>query len=273
MARKRLTQYFPCLIPLRTWQRNLFYNIGMYLDANKYAKETGCPLSNVVSTVQTKMINESSGQDIKYQYNKVHNLQIASRTMNHILIQPGEVFSFCYLVKHSKRYGEYKDGLILVDGKIVAKRGGGICHLSNLLHELFLQSPLTVIERHGHESKSFPEPDQNALQGVDATVSSGWLDLKVKNETDDIYQIEITFDETYMYATLLCDVNHSITYRVCNENLKYIQQNHHIYECVDIVRVSYDANTKQLIKKEKLYTEKVEITYTLDDSIKVEEMR
>ena len=29
MARKRLTQLFPFLLPLRIWQRNLFYQIGM----------------------------------------------------------------------------------------------------------------------------------------------------------------------------------------------------------------------------------------------------
>lgn len=273
MARKRVTQIFPCLIPLRTWQRNVFYNISMYFDQNVYAKEFGYTLSNVVSKVQTKMINENSGQDMIYQQNKVYNLKIASKTMDHILIQPGEVFSFCNLVKHSKRYGKYKEGLILVDGKIVAKSGGGICHLSNMLHELFLKSPLTVIERHGHETKSFPEPDANALQGVDATISSGWLDLKVKNETDDIYQIIITFDDTYMYGTLLCDVNHNVSYKLKNENLKYIKQNHHIYESVDVVRESYDRQSNQMLKREKLYTEKVEVTYTLDRDIKVEEIR
>lgn len=42
--------------------------------------------------------------------------------MNHILIYPGETFSFCYLIKNAKKYGKYKDGLILIDGKIVAKK-------------------------------------------------------------------------------------------------------------------------------------------------------
>ena len=62
-----------------------------------------------------------------------------------------------------------------------------------MLHYLFLMSPLTVIERHGHKMKSFPDPDKTAKQGIDSTISSGWLDLKVKNETNNIYQIDIYF--------------------------------------------------------------------------------
>ena len=41
MARKRLTQLFPFLLPLRIWQRNLFYHIGMKFDGNKYSKSFG----------------------------------------------------------------------------------------------------------------------------------------------------------------------------------------------------------------------------------------
>ena len=182
MARKRLTQLFPFLLPLRVWQRNLFYQIGMRFDGNKYSKNIGENLKYEICKSKTLMINENSGHDIIYQKNKVENLKIANQTMNHILIYPNETFSFYYLVRNSRKYGSYKDGLILVDGKIVAKKGGGICHLSNLLYYLFLMSPLTVVERHGHKIKSFPNPDKSSLEGIDATISSGWLDLKVKNE-------------------------------------------------------------------------------------------
>ena len=136
MARKRLTQLFPFLLPLRVWQRNLFYQIGMRFDGNKYSKNIGENLKYEICKSKTLMINENSGHDIIYQKNKVENLKIANQTMNHILIYPNETFSFYYLVRNSRKYGSYKDGLILVDGKIVAKKGGGICHLSNLLYYL-----------------------------------------------------------------------------------------------------------------------------------------
>ena len=87
------------------------------------SKSFGEKLKYEVCKTKTLMINENSGYDIIYQKNKVENLKIASKTMNHILIYPNETFSFCYLVRNSKKYGKYKDGLILVDGKIVAKKG------------------------------------------------------------------------------------------------------------------------------------------------------
>ena len=48
---------------------------------------------------------------------------------------------------------------------------------------LFLHAPLTILERHGHDRKDFPEPPSDALLGVDATIYEGWLDLKVRNDT------------------------------------------------------------------------------------------
>ena len=244
----------------------------MKFDGNKYSKNFGEKLKYEVCKTKTLMINENSGHDIIYQKNKVENLKIASKTMNHILIYPNETFSFCYLVRNSKKYGKYKDGLILVDGKIVAKKGGGLCHLSNLLHYLFLMSPLTVTERHGNKVKSFPNPDKSSLEGIDATISSGWLDLKVKNETNNIYQIDISFDEDYMYGKILSNSESNVDYKIVNGNLKYVKENGNIYECVEVIRVEIDKKTRKEIKKEKLYDEKVLIEYELPSDVKVEEM-
>lgn len=272
MERKRLTQIFPFLLPLRIWQRNLFYRIGMRFDGNKYSKTFGEELKYEICNTKTLMINKNSGHDIIFQKNKVDNLKIASKTMNHILIYPGETFSFCYLSKNSKKYGKYKEGLILVDGKIVAKKGGGLCHLSNLLHYIFLMSPLTITERHGHQVKSFPDPDKASIQGIDATIHSGWLDLRVKNETDNIYQIDISFDDEFMYGRILSDKESNVDYKIINEDFKYIKENEKIYECVAVTRLEIDKSVKKEVKKEKLYNEKVLIEYELSKDIEVEEM-
>ena len=112
---------------------------------------------------------------------------------------------------------------------------------------------------------------ETAKQGIDSTISSGWLDLKVKNETNNIYQIDIYFDEEYMYGKILSNKESDVAYVISNENLRYVRQNNKIYEIVDIVRAEIDKNTNMQIKKEKLYSEKVEITYELSKDIKIEE--
>lgn len=272
MKRKRLTQIFPLLIPIRIWQRNLFYQIGLYLDKNKYAKTVGDFLPYEIAKEKTFMINEESGYDIIYQKNKVDNLKITSMTMNKILIYPNETFSFCYLSKNSKKYGKYKEGLVLIDGHIVPRIGGGICHLSNLLYYTFLHTPLTIVERHGHKIKSFPNPDKNSLDGVDATISSGWLDLKVRNDTNNIYQIVIDFDDNYMYAKILSDNNLNKKISIINDNFKYIKKNNKIYESVEVIKIIKDKKSNKEIKRQKLYDEVIEVGYELPKDVKVEEM-
>lgn len=272
MGRKRLTQILPFLLPLRIWQKNLFYRIGMKFDGNEYAKTFGEKLDYEICNAKTLMINKDSGHDIIFQKNKVENLKIASKTMNHILIYPNETFSFYYLSKNSKKYGKYKDGLILVDGKIIAKEGGGLCHLSNLLHYIFLMSPLTVTERHGHKIKSFPNPDKSSLEGIDATISGGWLDLRAKNETNDIYQIDISFDDEYMYGRILSNKKPTVDYKIINEDLHYVEENDKIFECVSVVRVQTDKQDKSISNHKKLYDEKVFIEYELPEDVVIKKI-
>lgn len=272
MSRKRLTQIMPFLTPIRIWQRNLFYHIKMKFDGNTYSKKTSTELLPYeISNAKTFMINEESGYDIVYQQNKVHNLKIISKTMDKILIYPNETFSFCYLAKNEKKYGKYKKGLVLIDDKIVAMKGGGTCQLSNLLYYLFLMTPLTIVERHSHGAKSFPNPDNDALDGIDATTHSGWLDLKVRNDTDNIYQISISFDEEYMYGKILSNKESNIEYKISNENLKYFKENDKIYESVDVIKNKIDKKTGKNIEKIKLYKEKLIIDYKLPDNIKISE--
>ncbi len=270
MKRKRITQIFPFLLPIRIWQRNLCYQINLYLDKNKYSSKKGSLLSYEVCKSKNVMINEESGYDIIYQKNKVDNLKIISQTMNHILIYPGETFSFCFLSKYANKYGKYKKGLVLVNDKIVPKTGGGVCQLSNLLYYLFLMSPLTIVERHGHQSKSFPNPDKDSLEGIDATIYSGWLDLKVRNATDVTFQIDIDFDDTYIIGRILSDEEVKEKGIILNENFKYVRKNEKIYEKVSVIKVLQDENNNE-IERKKLYDEMVEITYLLPDNIKIEE--
>lgn len=95
MARKRITQIFPFLLPLRVKQRKLFFYLKMRFDRNRYSKIIQNErLPYEVFHASFSMINEESGHDIQYQYNKVHNLKLAAEAMNGLLIKPSETFSF-----------------------------------------------------------------------------------------------------------------------------------------------------------------------------------
>ncbi len=271
MPRKRLTQIFPFLLPIRKWQRKKYFYLKMWKDDCRYAKViSDKTLPALVFETSIPMLNENSGFDMKYQRNKVHNLKLAARTVNRVVIEPGETFSFWQLVRWADRQEKYKDGLNLVDGKIVASYGGGLCMLSDMLFWMFLHTPLTIAERHGHAVKAFPGADEDLPCGTDATVSEGWLDLKVRNETDNIFQIEVSFDDKYMYGRILSRNVVELEYSVFNKSVSYRKQGKKIYQIASVCRTETDKNTGEQTERE-MYIDQCEITYRLPEGIKIEE--
>lgn len=261
MPRKRLTQIFPFLLPIRKWQRKVCFYIRMRLDGNKYARVKGDPLAHVVCQARQAMINEHTGFEVRYQRNKAHNLRVAARPIDGIRIRPGEVFSFWQLVRAADRKRPYRPALTLVDDKLVTVYGGGLCQLSNLLFWCFLHSPLTVLERHPHSNESFPWIPGEIPEGTDAAVSEGWLDLKVHNQTNDTYQVCVGFSEQDICIQLRCTAKAAIEYMVHSENLEYLQCGDALYRQNDIYRKKVDAQTGAVLCDERLYRNRCRLNY------------
>ncbi|MCI5772992.1 MAG: VanW family protein [Erysipelotrichaceae bacterium] len=259
--RKRLTQVFPCLLPLRQKQRTLFFYHKLKHTKNMAMIRLDSFYRHEVTMVKEKMINENSGFDIQYQYNKVDNLKMAAKAFNGLIIYPHEIFSFWHVFHQVCRVEKMKDGLVLVDDKIIAAKGGGLCQLSNLLFKAFLHTPLTIVERHGHDKEAIPPVDDNALFGIDATVAQGWLDLKVRNDTDRCFQLNIYFDTENIYIKILSDHLIKEKYHVINENITYEKKEGQLWQSVDVVRIS-DQD-----KRELLYRNKCIIAYEMPKEV------
>lgn len=264
MGRKRITQLFPWLLPLRKKQRKLCFYLGLSLDRNHYsAKQAETLLPYRLFEATCPMYNRETGFDMVYQENKVFNLKLAAKTLDKLVIYPGETFSFWKAVRYADRDTPYKDGLVVADGKLQTLPGGGLCQMSNLLFWLFLHTPLTVAERHGHMVKDFPDPPSDAPIGVDAAISEGWLDLKVRNDTNITYQISITFDEGNINGCILTDTMPTVKYYITNGKPLYYQKNSGIYEEVDILQNIITLADDQCISSNLLYRNRCEIGYPL----------
>ncbi len=271
MTRKRLTQIFPFLLPFRKWQRKKVFYLKMYLDRNRYAqKRSEKTLSNLVYQTSVPMLNGNSGFDMKYQFNKVYNLKLAAETIDKIMIEPGETFSFWQLVRWADRYQKYKAGLNVIDGKTVPSYGGGLCMLSDMLFWMFLHTPLTVTERHGHAALSFPSTTEDLPKGTDATVNEGWLDLKVCNKTENTFQIEIDFDDAAMYGRILAKDAVNMEYSVFNPSVTYRKAGGKIYQIASVCRMETDKDSGSKTER-KLYVNRCQIGYRLPDNLIVEE--
>ena len=257
MRRKRLTELYPWLLPVRRKQRKLFFYTRMYFDRNHYAGEQiEDTLPVQVFQSSCPVYNKETGFDMVYQENKAHNLRLASGKINGLLIKPGETFSFWNRVKDADKSVPYKEALTELNGVLQTEYGGGLCQISNMLNWVFLHSPLTIIERHGHMRKDFPEPESDALKGVDATVAEGWKDFCVKNDTDYVFQICLTVDQNSITGILYTERDPFIRWDVVNDNLRYFKDNDGVYEEVDVIRVTksfvdYRGTEKRLVYRNK----------------------
>ena len=269
MSKKYLTERFPFLLPLRKKQRIACFYAGMRWDKHTYAKEKEKDLlPYVLYETSCELYNPNTGFDMKYQENKVFNLKLAANKMNHLLIKPREMFSLFQAIRHADRPVSYKEGLVVEYGVLKTSYGGGLCQLSNSLFLLFLHSPLTIFERHGHSKKDFPEAKGDQLLGMDATIAEGWLDLKVQNQTEATFQIEIDFTSDRMILRLRCNQDLPNRYEIENGPVIYKQVGSSIFEEVDVIQVIQTKDKKEIARK-VLYRNRCEIGYKLDSSIEV----
>lgn len=266
LKRRRITQIFPFLLPIRRAQRKFCFYLRMYFDASRYAKTKVAKLFPFCAyKSETNLLNANTGFDMQYQENKIFNLQLAAKTLNGLLIRPQETFSFWQLVRNAEQNARFKDGLSVEYGKLTTVKGGGLCHLSNFLFWMFLHSPLKIVERHPHRIKDFPSPDADEPDSVDATISEGWLDLKVKNETDTTFQIDLSFAGFVLYGRLLTDRAMPYRYEVVNRDKQFFKQDSKIYEQVSVCRQCIDYTAGEVHPEELLYTDVFEIGYPLPE--------
>lgn len=271
MERKRLTQRFPWLWPLRKWQKCFCFYLKMKLDGCKYATAQNThPLPVVLFTSTCPLYNRETGFPMVYQENKAFNLKLVAQKLDGLILRPGESFSFWNCVKHADRHTRYKEGLAEINGVLTTQYGGGLCQMSNLLCWLFLHTPLTLTERHGHRKKDFPEPPSDAPLGVDAAVSEGWLDLRVRNDTQLTLQICIDFDEEHIIGTIRANRDPGRRWQVVNQNLTYVQMPEGIFEEVDVVQQARDVKTEGLLAEHVAYRNRCRIGYPLPEGTKIE---
>lgn len=173
---------------------------------------------NTVFRHKSMILRPLKDVDMYLQENKRTNLKLAVSHIDHLIINPGETFSVWKLVgRPSKRKG-YQEGLVLKQGQIAKDTGGGLCQLGNLLFWIFAHSPLTITERHRHGFDVFPDVNRKVPFGAGATLSYNYIDLQVKNETDNIFQLKLWLNETHLNGELFSKKKINKEYKVEERN-------------------------------------------------------
>lgn len=139
---------------------------------------------------------------------RIHNVALAASRINGILIPPGETFSFNEAIGDISAATGYQSAYIIKEGRTVLGDGGGVCQVSTTMFRAALDSGLPIKERQAHAYRVHYYEEAGYKAGIDATVFSPGVDLKIKNDTPahiliqtktDIKNVSLTIE---LYGTL-----------------------------------------------------------------------
>lgn len=168
-----------------------------FISKNRFAKKR--PQENSFGFSITTRQEIKNGTFLE---NKIHNLQLASKAINEIVIFPGELFSFWKIVGNPSQANGFKKGRNIVNQKISEQIGGGLCQLSGILYHTALKANLLVTERHNHSVDIYSEEERFTPLGADATVVYGYKDLRIVNNNSFPIQFKIEIEGSQITCSL-----------------------------------------------------------------------
>jgi vancomycin resistance protein YoaR len=132
---------------------------------------------------------------------RVHNVILASSRATGILIAPGEIFSFNDTVGDISAATGYKTAYVIKNGRTILGDGGGVCQVSTMIFRAALNAGLEIVERKPHSYRVAYYEQGGFKPGLDATVFSPSVDLKIKNNTDHHILIQSVTDPDNYHLT------------------------------------------------------------------------
>lgn len=254
MKRKRLfCELGPAAYAIALHKQILTRKIQDMLSSERFAsRRQEAELPVVVHAHSSGMIKRGPGIDPRLQRNKADNIALACSRIDGLVVMPGETFSFWRLVGKTSRRNGFAEGRVLVNGKLVAGVGGGLCNLANTLHILFMHSPVTMTELHHHSDALAPDPDGVRVPySAGTSVNYNFLDLRFRNDTDRPVQIIARCQGDILTAELRSDGVFPHTYRIVEEGHRFVKEdNGNYYRRSRIYRETLDRKTGAVLSRE-----------------------
>jgi len=216
------------------------------------------------------LMRELSADEMVLQRNKVVNLRLASARLDGVLIRPGETFSFNKVVGSCTRRKGYVEGMRLSNGEARAGVGGGICQLANLLHWMFLHSPLTVLERSEHSFDPFPDKGRVLPWGVGCSIVYNYVDLVVRNDTATTFQLRAWVDERHLRGELRADRPTETSYRVEAREEQFLRAEGRVWRRNEIWRTRIDKRTGAVLGEDLVKRNCALVKYVPDEALVVD---
>ena len=262
MARKLFCELSPTCYKISIAKERTKRDIRNILEKNKLATNISKKeLPNIVKSHTSIILRKLHNVDMQLQINKKTNLEIASQKINGLIIHPGEIFSFWYLIGETTRKYGYKPGLVISKHGLNAEVGGGLCQLANMIHYLVLNSPLEVIELHHHSDALFPDDRRRVPFGTGTSVFYNYLDYRFKNNTDQDVQLLLWIEDNTLCGELRSEKEFTYRYKLVEENHHFKKEGNKYYRISQVYRIVIDRTTNKEVKKEMILDNHSEVMY------------
>ena len=154
--------------------------------------------ADLLGTYTTEIIRNI---DSKYLAGKIHNIRLAARKINGVIVRPRETFSYnSYAGKGDYEEG-YKDGPTIKDGLLVPGEGGGISQVSSTLYNSALLADMKIVQRF---NRSIQTDETGYVSiGLDASVfAEQGKDLRIRNTYSNPFVIRSLVEDGKVKVSL-----------------------------------------------------------------------
>lgn len=253
MSRRNFCDLGPFAYAISVRKQIIVRHIHNFLHKENYATtRQEAPMPALIHAYSCNMIKRGPGIDLRLQVNKAENIRLACKRMNQLVIRPGESFSFWHYVGKTSRKNGFAEGRVIVNGKLVAGTGGGLCNLANAIHLLAMHSPLTMTELHHHSDALAPDPDgKRTPYSAGTSVNYNYLDLRFRNDTGQPVQLLAWCEGDELHAELRTTQEYPYTYRIVEEDHHFQKsESGQYYRLSKIYRETIARPTGEVVKKE-----------------------
>ena len=160
-----------------------FYNeIIKQIEDNKTKIEYNLKIKNYKDNVSIKDVMKEKGcfttNFEASSASRKNNIKVALKSFDGLVLDEGEILSFNETTGKRNEENGYQKAKIISNGTFIEDYGGGVCQVSTTLYNACLLAGLEIIESNSHSLPvSYIEPS------FDAMVSSGYSDLKIRNNS------------------------------------------------------------------------------------------
>ena len=269
MKRKLFCEISPFTYRLSMEKEILKRHLKDLLRKTLFAKErTEVPLPVLVYRHNSLIRRRLGNVNMQLQENKATNLSLAVSHINGLLIHPGETFSVWKLIGRTGQRKGYKEGLTIAKGRPSQGIGGGLCQLSNLIHWMVLHSELTITEHHHHDGLDlFPDFGRQIPFGTGTSISYNYIDYRVKNETDNTYQLRLWVDDKYLCGELRAAEILPYTFHIHAENEYFSREGDVVYRNGQVFRDTIDRISGRCLDSQLIRTNHAKVMYDIPPSV------